>query len=77
MPSPTGFSSFSQQWEELFYQIKFLPVVSCLGHQKVIWSEPAALTVKLFKGRVQSLMDFFLHIFLAMKISFNLNKFWY
>ena len=29
---PTGFSSFSQKWEELFLQTKFLPVGSSLGH---------------------------------------------
>ena len=29
---PTGFSKFSQKWEELFVQTKFLPVGSSLGH---------------------------------------------
>ena len=28
----TGFSNFSQKWEELFLQTKFLPVGSSLGH---------------------------------------------
>ena len=32
MPPPTGFSNFSQKWEERFLQTKFLPVGSSLGH---------------------------------------------
>ena len=30
--TPTGFSNFSQKWEELSLQIKFLPVGSSLRH---------------------------------------------
>ena len=29
---PTGFSNFSQNWEEVYLQTKFLPVGSSLGH---------------------------------------------
>ena len=32
IPPPTGFFNFSQKWEELFLQTKFLPVGSSLGH---------------------------------------------
>ena len=31
-PSPTDFSSFSQKWEDLFLQTKFLPIGSSLEH---------------------------------------------
>ena len=31
-PPSTGFSSFSQKWEEIFLQTEFLPVGSSLGH---------------------------------------------
>ena len=31
-PPPTGFSNFSQKWEQLFLQTKFLSVGSPLGH---------------------------------------------
>ena len=31
-PSRTGFSNFSQKWQELSLQTKFLPVGSSLGH---------------------------------------------
>ena len=30
--TPTDFSTFSQKWEELFLQTKFLPAGSSLGH---------------------------------------------
>ena len=31
-PPPTGFSNFSQKWEKLSLETKFLPVGSSLGH---------------------------------------------
>ena len=31
-PPPTGFSSFSGEWEELLLETKFLAVASSLGH---------------------------------------------
>ena len=43
-PPSTGFSSFSQKWEELLLQTKFLPVISSLGH--------LSMKKKLDKGRV-------------------------
>ena len=45
MPPPTGFSNFSQKWEELFLQTKFLPVGSSLGH----------LSIKKFSNRTYHL----------------------
>ena len=33
MPPPTGFSNFSQKWEEIFLQTKVLPVSSSLRHR--------------------------------------------
>ena len=41
----TGFSNFSQKWEELFRQTKFLPVGSSLGH----------LSMKIFSDRTYRL----------------------
>ena len=55
MPPPTGFSNFSQKWEELFLQTKFLPVGSSLGHlpmKKNFQIEPTVKALKSDKGRV-------------------------
>ena len=82
-PTPTGFSSFSQEWEDLLFQTKFLAVFSSLGH----------LSIKKFSDRTNRLHSkitqregaggwqpppwtFLLPIFLTMKMTLNLNKFW-
>ena len=56
MPPPTSFSNFSQKWEELYWQTKFLPVGSSLGHasshEKIFQIGPTILALKLDKGRV-------------------------
>ena len=57
IPPPTGSSSFSQDWEELLCQTKFLAVVLSLGHlsmKKNFQIGPIVLALKLDKGRVLS-----------------------
>ena len=62
-------------------QTKFLAVGSSLGHlsmKKIFQIGPTALALKLDKGRVLGgPHGLFLPIFLTMKMTFNLNKFWY
>ena len=85
-PPPTGFSNFSQKWEELFLQTKFLAVGSSLGHlsmKNFFHIGPAILALKLDEGRVLGggggnhppTLSKSLPIFLTMKMTFNLNKF--
>ena len=52
--TPTVFSSFSREWEELFLQTKLLGAGSSLGHlcMKKFSVGPTELALKLDKGRV-------------------------
>ena len=44
MPPPTGFSSFSQEWEELSFQTEFLTVGPSFGasvHENLLQTGPS------------------------------------
>ena len=81
---PTGFSNFSQKWEELFLQTKFLPVRSSLGHLHIKnfsnWTYHLSSKIRQREGTggwqpppIEQKLTFFL----TMKMVFNLNKFWH
>ena len=81
---PTGFSSFSQDWNKPSDQTKLLAVVSSLGHLLIKhFLDHTVLALKLDKGRgalggvATTPMDFSLPISLTMKMTINLDEFWY
>ena len=84
MPPPTGFSHFSLEWEELFLRTKFLAVGSSLGHLSMeqFLDQTYRLGSKIRQregtgGGNPPPHGLFLPIFLPIKMTFNLNKFWY
>ena len=86
-PPPNRFLKFFLKWEKLLFQTKFFAVRSLiLGtsvHEKIFQTGPTVLALKLDEGRVleggmaTTPDGLYLHIFLIMKMTFNLNKFWY
>ena len=82
MPSPTGFSNFSREWEE-FLQTKFLAVASSLGHLSMKkfsdWTFCLGSKIRQREGAGgwQHPHGLFFLYFQTMKMTFNLNQFWY
>ena len=80
----TDFSNFSQEWEELFANQIFSSslILGTSFHKKIVQIGPTVLALKLDEGRVLGGGNHhpppwtFLSIFLTMKMTFNLTKFW-
>ena len=83
---PTGFSNFSQKWEELFCKLNFTCrlVFGTSVHEKSFQIGPTVLALKLDKERVlgggggwHTPLSKSSPIFLTMKMTSNHDKFWH